>query len=213
MTSHYKGIAAARVVEVIGLRNVEPTGAPPTSPPEFDNLTESQQAALRLLVAQLDATGEAAFLVGETMSGRGLIYSKGRTVPITFTDADFHELARVGLLTLSRVDTNPFQGQLTQRGLIAGRRAPLPGVAAAEPAVRLGPKPLAAVRPEADVPKLNVELIDKWMDDEGYDNNELAKALDVSVRTVSSLRNNGNYHGAAAITRLANLMERDPEEL
>lgn len=75
---------------MIGLRNVEPPVAPPTSPPEFDDLTESQRAALRLLVAQLNATGEAAFLVVSSMSGRGLIYSKGRSVPIDAMKLHFH---------------------------------------------------------------------------------------------------------------------------
>ena len=36
-------------------------------------------------------------------------------------------------------------------------------------------------------PKLNVDFISKWIEDEGYDNNELAKALNISVRAVSSV--------------------------
>ena len=38
--------------------------------------------------------------------------------------------------------------------------------------------------------ELNVPRINKWMKDEGYSNEELAEILRVSVRTVSSRRNN-----------------------
>jgi hypothetical protein len=62
-------------------------------------------------------------------------------------------------------------------------------------------------------PKLNVELITKWMDEEGYINDTLASRLQISTRAVSSLRNNGNYHGSDAVTKLANLMERAVEDL
>jgi hypothetical protein len=61
--------------------------------------------------------------------------------------------------------------------------------------------------------KLNQDLIRKWMKDEGYNNKELANALNISARAVSSLRNNGDYHGDDAITRLANRMKRDVEDL
>jgi|GEM_PF-5569785 hypothetical protein len=56
-------------------------------------------------------------------------------------------------------------------------------------------------------------MISNWMDDEGYDKEELADLLKISVRTVSSLRNNGNYHGDDAVTKLANRMKRDVEDL
>jgi hypothetical protein len=61
--------------------------------------------------------------------------------------------------------------------------------------------------------RLSTALINKWMKDEGYNNNELAAALKTSPRVVSSLRNNGDYHGDEAVTKLANLMERDVEDL
>jgi hypothetical protein len=60
---------------------------------------------------------------------------------------------------------------------------------------------------------LNVSLISAWMDEEGWINKTLAAKLQISERTISSLRNNGNYHGMDAITKLANLMGRDPDEL
>jgi hypothetical protein len=62
-------------------------------------------------------------------------------------------------------------------------------------------------------PRLNAEMITKWMSDEGYINDMLAIRLRVSVRTVSSMRNNGKYHGSDAITKLANLMKCDIEDL
>jgi hypothetical protein len=51
------------------------------------------------------------------------------------------------------------------------------------------------------------------MKDEGYNNKDLAASLDKSARAVSSLRNNGDYHGDDAVTRLANLMKLDVEDL
>ncbi len=61
--------------------------------------------------------------------------------------------------------------------------------------------------------KLDVIRINKWINDGGYTNEELAGILKVSVRTVSSLRNDGDYHGDEAVTKLANLMKLDPEDL
>ena len=62
-------------------------------------------------------------------------------------------------------------------------------------------------------PRLYVELIGKWMQDEGYKNEELAARLNISIRSVSSLRNNGDYHGDDAVIKLANLMKCDAEDL
>jgi hypothetical protein len=73
------------------------------------------------------------------------------------------------------------------------------------------------LKPEPDeVPLravLNVSLISAWMVEEGWTNKTLAEKLQMSERAISSLRNNGCYHGVDAITKLANLMGRDPEEL
>lgn len=65
----------------------------------------------------------------------------------------------------------------------------------------------------AEERKLNVVLINKWIDDELYSNEELAALLNVSIRTVSSIRNDGNYHGSDAVIKLANKMGREPDEL
>ena len=48
---------------------------------------------------------------------------------------------------------------------------------------------------------------------EGWTNETLAERLKISDRAVSSIRNNGDYHGIDAVTKLANLMGRDVNEL
>jgi hypothetical protein len=63
------------------------------------------------------------------------------------------------------------------------------------------------------LPILNVEMIKAWIEGEGWINETLAQKLQISERAVSSMRNNGNYHGADAVTKLANLMGRDPGDL
>lgn len=60
---------------------------------------------------------------------------------------------------------------------------------------------------------LNLPLIDRWVKDNGYSNTDLMVELKLSDRAISSLRNNGNLHGRHAITKLANLMKCDPEDL
>lgn len=60
---------------------------------------------------------------------------------------------------------------------------------------------------------LNVELIGNWIQEEDYSNKELAEKLNISERAVSSLRNNGKSHGREAVTKLANLMKRDVDDL
>jgi hypothetical protein len=62
-------------------------------------------------------------------------------------------------------------------------------------------------------PGLRTDLIEDWIDDKGYTNKLLAERLRTSVRVISSLRNNGKYHGRDAVTRLANLMGCDPTDL
>jgi len=56
--------------------------------------------------------------------------------------------------------------------------------------------------------KLDIERINHWIENEGYRNSELAESLKISERAVSSIRNNGEYHGRDAVIKLANLMCR-----
>lgn len=63
------------------------------------------------------------------------------------------------------------------------------------------------------VPALRTDLILTWINEEGWTNKTLAARLGVSERVISSMRNDGNYHGKDAVTRLANLMARDPSDL
>lgn len=62
-------------------------------------------------------------------------------------------------------------------------------------------------------PTLKVAFIREWMHEEGWDNKTLADELKVSERVVSSILNNGAYHGSTAVTKLANLMGRDVIDL
>ena len=55
-------------------------------------------------------------------------------------------------------------------------------------------------------PLLDTAKIIKWIEDEGWTNGTLADRLKVSQRTISSMRNNGEYHGADAVVKLANLI-------
>jgi hypothetical protein len=64
-----------------------------------------------------------------------------------------------------------------------------------------------------NTPKLNTKLIRDWMKEEGHQNKELAGILKVSPRVISSIRNNGCAHGGLAITKLANLMGVEVEQL
>jgi hypothetical protein len=61
--------------------------------------------------------------------------------------------------------------------------------------------------------ELDTTRIRMWMEDEGWTNPTLAKKLNTSERAVSSLRNNGTYHGKDVITKLATLMKCDPSDL
>jgi len=61
--------------------------------------------------------------------------------------------------------------------------------------------------------RLNLEVIEKWFTDEGYTNKDLAAQLNTSERVISSIRNEGKYHGRDVLTRLANLMNRDVDDL
>ena len=51
-------------------------------------------------------------------------------------------------------------------------------------------------------PLLNVSLIEAWMEHEAWINKTLAQKLHISERAVSSIRNNGNYHGAESSSGL-----------
>lgn len=61
--------------------------------------------------------------------------------------------------------------------------------------------------------KLDRSRIEAFMTEEGYTNETLAAALKCSSRAISSLRNDGMHHGRDVVTRLANLMGCEPDEL
>jgi predicted XRE-type DNA-binding protein len=64
-----------------------------------------------------------------------------------------------------------------------------------------------------DKPQLDTAKISQWIEDEGYTNPTLATALHTTQRTVTSMRNNGRFHGADAVKKLANLMGCDTIDL
>jgi hypothetical protein len=102
-----------------------------------------------------------------------------------------------------------------------GRAVPIVEVSATVLAARLEEAtvqitesvPNASPRAEKKALRLNVELIKAWINEESWTNATLAEELNISERVVSSLRNNGAYHGVEAVTKLANLMKREPDEL
>ena len=104
----------------------------------------------------------------------------------------------------SRRTPFPETGGAFVRALLNGRITHWEGAAEIAVGTR-GIRPL--------VVKLDVDRILKWITGEGHTNKDLADLLDMSERTVSSLRNNGDLHGQDAITKLANLMKVDPEDL
>jgi hypothetical protein len=87
------------------------------------------------------------------------------------------------------------------------------------PKAAAGPEDPSLARPETtpeDVSvtqSLDTARIIKWMDDEGYTNETLAEKLHTSPRAVSSMRNAGGMHGDKLVTKLANLMNCDPDDL
>jgi len=60
---------------------------------------------------------------------------------------------------------------------------------------------------------LNLARIGKFIEEEGYKNDDLAAQLHISLRAVSSLRKDGEYHGGDALIKLANLMKCEVEDL
>jgi hypothetical protein len=67
--------------------------------------------------------------------------------------------------------------------------------------------------PVAARERLNVKMIRDWIFEEGWTNQTLAKELNTSERTISSIRNDGSYHGLDILTKLANRMNKDVSDL
>ena len=229
MVAHYKGVAAARVVEVIGLRNTARAAAVTGFSPggkgmevernkaiEIDaNITDQQKELLRFLVSQDTLRRGEEFIHTRNLVSAGISYAGGFSVHVPYALSDFQQLQSEKLITFYPISQGVWRGKPTQLGLIS-----IPADAHPErgPAGRSREQSPAETADDpkkvrSEVPKLNVALIAKWMEDEGYDNKELAIALKISVRTVSSLRNDGDYHGDGAVTKLANLMKREVEDL
>ena len=100
--------------------------------------------------------------------------------------------------------TNP-QGQTPTEGG--------PAVEALVPIEDASAQPQQVSKENAARPKLDTARIIKWMLDEGYTNPTLAKKLQTAERVVTSIRNNGELHGLPVVTKLANLMDCDLEDI
>jgi hypothetical protein len=179
------------------------------------NLTNSQKELLGFLVSQDKLSAGQEFILTRDQVSMGILYPGGLRERIPYGESDFKQLQSERLITFYRVSRNVWRGKPTQLGLTRGRGDTRPEIA---PIARPQPEPSPAPTSEDSNTErkarlLNVELIGEWMSTEGYDNKELADALNISIRAISSMRNNGDYHGQDAVTKLANLMNRDVDDL
>jgi hypothetical protein len=86
------------------------------------NLTDEQKDLLKSVVAVYESGDRSQFIVVRTMTGSSLVYAGGHpSVEITADDADFEQLEREGLLTLTRNSQGSLCGKPTQAGIDAVR--------------------------------------------------------------------------------------------
>jgi len=86
------------------------------------NLTDEQKDLLKSVVAVYESGDRSQFIVVRTMTGSSLVYAGGHpSVEITADDADFEQLEREGLLTLTRNSQGSMCGKPTQAGIDAVR--------------------------------------------------------------------------------------------
>ncbi len=86
------------------------------------NLTDEQEDLLRSIVKAYESGARSKFIVARTMERSFLGYSRGHpSIEITADDADFEQLEREGLLTLTRNSQGSLCGKPTQAGIEAVR--------------------------------------------------------------------------------------------
>jgi hypothetical protein len=86
------------------------------------NLTDEQKDLLRSAVAVYESGDKSQFIVVRTMTSSSLMYSEGHApIEITADDADFEQLEREGLLTLTRNSQGSLCGKPTKAGIDAVR--------------------------------------------------------------------------------------------
>jgi len=86
------------------------------------NLTDEQKDLLKSVVAVYESGDKSQFIVVRTMTSSSLIYSGGhQSVSISADDADFEQLEREGLLTLTRNSRRDLCGKPTKAGIDAAR--------------------------------------------------------------------------------------------
>jgi hypothetical protein len=84
------------------------------------NLTDEQKDLLKSVIAVYESGDKSQFIVVRTMTGSSLVCTGGHpSVEITADDADFEQLAREGLLTLTRNSEGSLCGKPTQAGIDA----------------------------------------------------------------------------------------------
>ncbi len=134
MVAHYKGVAAARIVEVIGLRNAAKAAAAAELESTATisgrdvtemaslNLTNQQKDLLRLLVSMHESSGGAEFKFVRSLTSSGLSYPGGMSVPVENDTTDFRRLERENLIDFLCTGTNLYSGKPTQLGITIVRR-------------------------------------------------------------------------------------------
>jgi hypothetical protein len=85
------------------------------------NLTDQQKGLLRLLVSNDESNAGAEFLFTRSMTGAGLSYPKGVSVPVVCDDTDLYQLKRENLINLTPVARNVHRGKPTQLGITTVR--------------------------------------------------------------------------------------------
>ncbi|GIW56737.1 MAG: hypothetical protein KatS3mg082_3141 [Nitrospiraceae bacterium] len=86
------------------------------------NLTDEQKALLKSVVAVYESGDKSQFIVNRTMTSSSLVYAGGHPpIEITADDADFEQLEREGLLTLTRNSQGSLCGKPTKAGIEAVR--------------------------------------------------------------------------------------------
>jgi|GEM_PF-732401 len=86
------------------------------------NLTKEQKDLLKSIVSVYESGDTSQFIVVRTMEKSSLLYPGGHApVDISADDADFEQLAREGLLTLTRNSQGSLCGKPTQAGIDAVR--------------------------------------------------------------------------------------------
>ena len=192
MVAHYKGVAAARIVKVIGLRNAAKAAAAAELKSTATingrdvtemaslNLTDQQKDLLRLLVSMHESSGGAEFKFVRSLTSSGLSYPGGMSVPVENDNTDFRRLERENLIDFTCTGTNLYSGKPTQLGITFVRR----GFALFE----------AGAVQQVDPAKVKSAFgrnVDRLRKECGWSFDDLAKATDLGKKLILGHVNEG----------------------